>query len=131
MHNVHAADAEQQLGVVQGSAEAQLQAVDLGLQGRDPGGSRGEPQPDPGILKLAAQIPRRGRRRQYSRVRNVVELVGQDGRDNHDPGHDERGPPGRVRRARRQPNPVELPGNSPANADAVAVAVAVAGLMIG
>ncbi len=102
---------------MQGPAEVQLQAVDLGLQGRDPGGSRGEPQPDPGILKLAAQIPRRCGRGQYRRVRDVVELVGQHGRDNHDTGHDERGPPGRVRRARRQPGPVELPGNSPAHAD--------------
>ena len=117
MHGVHAADGELQLGLCRAWPQASARPSSLGLQRRDPGGSRGEPQPDPGKLKLAAQIPRRGGRGQYRRVRNVVELVGQHGRDNHDPGHDERGPPGRVRRARRLPGPVELPGHCPAHTD--------------
>ena len=85
------------------------------LQRRDAGAARREPQPDPPERELAVQVPGGGRRGQHGVV-HLVELVPEHRGKVHDPGDDERRPPGRDRRVRRQVRAVELIGHVAAHA---------------
>jgi hypothetical protein len=85
------------------------------LERRDAGAACREPQPDPPEREFAVQVPGGGCRGQKGAV-DVVELVRERRRNDHDPGDQERGPPGRDRDVRLQVLPVELIGHVAADA---------------
>jgi hypothetical protein len=88
----------------------------LALERRYPRSPPVQPHPDPGELVRREQ-PAGGGRREDSAVLGIG-LVGQHRRDIHDPGHQERGTPGRVNLPGRGILPVELVGHPAAGTHA-------------